>query len=77
MALKHGMTLDLCLAYIIMLMLVSMTLTLMHGHSGSTKTKCQRRIITVSTNKQAIIIKLATTVGNFLPDLIFNMFFMA
>ena len=52
-----------------MLMLVSMTLTLMQGHSGSAKAKSQRWII--STSKQAISIKLATTVSQLLRDLDF------
>ena len=40
MALKHGMTVDLYKAYI--LMLVSMTLTLIQGHGGSAYNKIQR-----------------------------------
>ena len=50
------MTVDLCMAY--MLMLVSMSLTLMQGHSGSTKPKNQCWIIL--TTKQAVSIKLPT-----------------
>ena len=57
MAFKLGMTLNIFMPY--MLMLVSMTLTLMQGHSRSAKN--QRWII--STSKQAMSIKLATTVG--------------
>ena len=49
---KLGMTVDLCMAY--MLMLVSM-----QGHSGSAKAKTQ-----CLTSKQATNIKLATTVGH-------------
>ena len=39
MALKLGMTVDLCMAY--MLMLVSTTLTLMQGYSGSAEETIQ------------------------------------
>ena len=46
-----------------MLMLISMTFTLVQGHSGSTKATNQRWII--STTKQAISIKLVTTVSHF------------
>ena len=42
-------------------MLVSMTL--MQGHSGSAEDAIQRRLI--STSKQVICIKFATTVGFF------------
>ena len=42
-------------------MLTSVILTLMQGHNGSAKAKDQRWII--SKAKQAISIKLATTVG--------------
>ena len=45
-------------------MLVSMTSTLMQAHSGSTENQIQRWII--STTKQVINIKLATTVCLFL-----------
>ena len=66
MAFNHGMMVDLYTAY--MLMLVSMTLTLMQGHSGSAEgKKFNFRII--STSKQIISVKLATTVGHFLHDL--------
>ena len=65
----HSMTVDLFMAYV--LMLVSMTLTLMQGHNGSAKAKSKRWII--STIKQAIRIKLATTVCLFfLYDLDFE-----
>ena len=37
MAFKRGMTVDVCMAYI--LMLVSMTFTLMQGHNGSADEK--------------------------------------
>ena len=50
-----------------MLTLVLMTVTLMQGHSGSAKEKIQRCML--SATKQAITIKLATTVGHFLRDL--------
>ena len=53
-------------ALVYMLMLVSMTLTLMLGHIGSAKAKNQRLML--SATKQAISIKLATTVGHFLRD---------
>ena len=49
------------LSYLLMLVLV--TLTLMQVHSGSAKAKSQRCIL--SATKQAISIKLATTVGHF------------
>ena len=45
-----------------MLMLIAMTLTLKQDHSGLAKAKNQYWII--STPKQAISIKLATTVGH-------------
>ena len=54
------MTVDLWMPY--MLILVLMTLTLMQGHSGSAKN--QRCML--SATKQAISIKLATTVGPFI-----------
>ena len=55
MAFKLGMTVDLCMAYV--LILVSMILTLMQGHSGLAKAKNQRWML--SATKQAISIKLA------------------
>ena len=57
------MTVDLWMPY--MLMLVLMTLTLMQGYGGLTKAKNQRCML--SATKQAISIKLATTV-----DFVFN-----
>ena len=60
MAFNRGMTIDLCMAY--MLRLVTMNLTLMQGHSGLADDKLQRWII--STTKQAISIKHAATVGH-------------
>ena len=54
------MTVDVWMPY--MLMLVLMTLTPMHGHSVSAKAKTQRFML--SATKQAISIKLATTVGD-------------
>ena len=54
------MTVDLWMAYSIMLVL--MTLTLMKSHSGSAKANNQRCMLPAS--KQAISIKLATTVGH-------------
>ena len=73
MAFKHGMTVDFCMAY----MLMSITLTLMQGHSGSAKAKNRHWII--STTKQAISIKLAPMVGLFffLGDLDFENVYMA
>ena len=60
-------------------MLVLMTLTLMQGHSGSAKAKNQRCML--SETKQAISIKLATTVDLFfkyiLHDLDFANVYMA
>ena len=53
------MMVDLWMPY----MLISMTLTLMQGHSGLAKAKYQRCML--SATKQAISIKLATTVGLF------------
>ena len=50
-----------------MLMLVSMTLTLVQGHSGLAKAKHQHYMLSVT--KQAIRIKLTTTVGHLLGDL--------
>ena len=71
MASKLGMTVDLCMVY--MLMLVSMTLTLIHrGHRGSAKTTIQCWIIL--TTKQATSIKLATTVGHFYMTLTLQTF---
>ena len=61
LAFTLGMTVDLCMSYL--LMLVSMTLTLMQGHSGSAKAKIQYWFILKT--KQAKSIKLATTVGHF------------
>ena len=43
MAFKHGMTVHLCMAYV--LMLVSMTLTLMQGHSRSAKAQNRHWVI--------------------------------
>ena len=57
------MMLDLWIPY--MLMFVSMTFTLIQG--GSAKAKNQHCMLLA--NKQAINIKLATTVGHFLCDL--------
>ena len=57
MAFKLGMTVDLCMAY--MLMLVSMTLTLMQGHSWSAKVK-----ISFDLSWQ-LSIRVGTTVGLF------------
>ena len=45
-------------------MLVSMTLTLIEGHSGPAEAKQNQRLI-ISATKQAIGIKLATTVDPF------------
>ena len=68
MAFKRGMTVDVCMAY--MLMLVSMTSTVMQGHFGSAtaikKTTPQRWIMT--TTNQAISIKFATMIGHFLSN---------
>ena len=52
MAFKPGMTVDICMAY--MLMDVSMTLTLMQGHIGQAKAKYQRKIITKTTKQYAL-----------------------
>ena len=60
MVFKLGVTVDLCIVY--MLMVVSMTLTLMQGHSGLAEEKSQRWIIW--TTKQAISILLSATVGH-------------
>ena len=49
-----------------MLMLVSMILTLIQGRSGTAKAKNQRCML--SATKQAISIRLATTVGYVLCD---------
>ena len=57
---KLGMTVDVCMAY--MVMLVWMTLIVMQGHSGSAKATIQCWII--STTKPATRIKLATTVSD-------------
>ena len=53
-------------------MLVSMTLTLGQGYSGSAEENIHRWII--STTKQVISIKLASTVGHFWHDLDFETF---
>ena len=53
------MTVDLCMAS--MLMLVSMTLTLMQGHSDSAKAKKKDQRSLILTTYQIISIKLATT----------------
>ena len=58
------MTVDLWMPYILIIIL--MTLTLMQGHSGLAKAKNERCML--SATKQAISIKLATTVGHFLRD---------
>ena len=50
-----------------MLVLVLKTFTLMQGHSGLAKLKNQRCMLSIT--KQAISIKLATTVGHCLHDL--------
>ena len=63
MTFKLGMMVDLWMPY----MPVSMTLTLMQCHSGSAKANDQRFMLSVT--KQAISIKLSTTVGHFLRDL--------
>ena len=68
LASKLGMTVDLCMTYLLMLNL--MTLTLMQGHNGSAKATNQCWIIL--TTKQTVSIKLATTVGHFLRDLDFE-----
>ena len=47
-------------------------MALMQGHSGSAKAKTWHRII--STTKQALSIKLATTVGLFYVTLTLKMF---
>ena len=65
MVFELGMLVDLCMAY--MFKHVLMTLTLMQGHNGSAEDKIQRCII--STCKQVIRIKLATTVSHVLHDL--------
>ena len=70
MAFKLGMTVDLCMAYL--LMLVSMTL--IHSHSGSAKAKIQCWIIW--TTKQATSIKLIT-VDHLLSNLDFENVYMA
>ena len=59
-----------------MIMLVLMTLTLMQGHSGSNSHRCM--LICSATIKQAISIKLATTVYCvFFYDLQFANVYMA
>ena len=75
MVFKLGMKVDHCMAH--MLMLIPMTLILMQGHSGSAEENNQIRII--STSKQVICIKLATTVGHFLHvlDCDFEIIYMA
>ena len=67
------MMVDLWMSY--MLMLNLMTLTLMQGHSGSGNVKNQCCLL--SATKQAIRIKLATTVSHFLNDLDFANVYMA
>ena len=62
-----GITVDLWMPY--MFKLVSMTLTLKQGHNGSAKATNQRCML--SETKQAISMKLATTVGYVLHDLDF------
>ena len=59
------MMVDLWMLYMVILIL--MTLTLMKGHSGLAKAKNQGCMLLAT--KQAISIKLATTVGHFLCDL--------
>ena len=71
---KCGMTVDLCMAYL--LMLVLMTLTLM------TKVVVvrQRQKFSdgiISTTKQATSIELTTMIGHFLHDLDFANVYMA
>ena len=76
MAFKLGMTVDLCMdiyIYIYTLLLVSTTLT--QGDSWSKKAKNERWLIL--TTKQAISIKVATTVGHFLCDHDFENLYMA
>ena len=65
---------DLWMPYI--LMLVLMRLTLMQGHNGSAKAKQIQRCM-LSATKQAISIKLASTVGHCLHDLDFANVYMA
>ena len=57
------------------MVLVSMTLTLMQVHSGSVKARNERCFM--STTKQAISIKRATTVRHFLRDLDIENAYMA
>ena len=71
MAFKLGIKVDVCREYNAF-MLVSMILTLMQGHSGSAKAKYERRII--STTKQAISIRLPTTVGHIFVTLTLKTF---
>ena len=52
MTFKLGMTIDLCMEYVLMLVSVTLILTLMQDHSGSAEEKIQRRFI--SATKQAI-----------------------
>ena len=72
MVFKLGMTVELCMAYT--LILVSMTMTLMQGHSGSAEAKQTSVELSRQLTKQAISIKLYTTVGPglFLHDLDFE-----
>ena len=66
MPFKLGMEVYLWMAYLFFTcscMLVSMTLIFIEGHNGSAEENVQRWII--STAKQLINIKLATTVGHF------------
>ena len=62
---KLGTIVDLLMPNILMLIL--MTMTLMQGRNGSAKAKNQRYML--SATKQAISIKLATTVGHFYATL--------
>ena len=68
-----GMTVDLGMPD--MLMLVPVTLNWMQGYSGSAKANNSRGIL--SATKQAISIKLATTLGHFLCDHDFANVYMA
>ena len=68
MAFQLGMTVDLCMAYLLVLIL--MTLTLVQGHSGSAN--ANKSALNYLENKQATSITLATTVGHYLRDLEFE-----
>ena len=70
---KLSMTVDLCIAYLLILIL--MTLTLMQGHSGSAHNEIWGLII--STTRQATRIKLAATVCHASRQIDFEIVYVA